>query len=82
MPYFSAIPEADGTFSDHSLQHNHVDYMIKKNFTCQGNEETLLNCTYNNRNLSYCNDSISWMKPAGVYCFDQAHGQSYFSDIS
>ena len=53
MLFFPAIPEADGTFSDQSLQHNHVDYIIKKNFTCRGDEETLLNCTYYNRNLSY-----------------------------
>ena len=79
--FFPAIPEANGAFSDHSLQYNHADYIIKKNFTCRGDEETLLNCTYYNRNLSYCNDSTSRMKPAGVYCFGQANGQSYFSDI-
>ena len=79
--FLSAIAVTDETFSDHSSQHNHIDYIIKKNFSCQGEEETLLNCTYYNRNVSYCNDPVSRMKPAGVYCFGQAHGQLYPSGI-
>ena len=73
----SAIPVLDGTFSDPSSQTIHTDYIIKRNFTCQGDERNLLlNCTYNNRSSNYCNDTDSRRKPAGVYCFGQTNGQS------
>ena len=73
----SAIPVLDGTFSDPSSQNIHIDYIIKRNFTCQGDERNLLvNCTDNNRSSSYCDDPDSRMKPAGVYCFGQTNGQS------
>ena len=66
---------ADGKFSDISLLHNNVDYIIKKHFTCTGDEKALLNCTSSDeRNVSYCQSSIAQMKPAGVYCFGNSHG--------
>ena len=70
----SAIAIKDGKFSDMSLLHNHGDYIIKKQFTCTGDEKALLNCTFNERNVSYCTNSIARMKPAGVYCFGNSHG--------
>ena len=79
---FSAIPVVDGSFSGPSLQHAHIDYIIKKNFTCHGDEDELLNCTYYNKISSYCNDSDSRMKPAGVYYFGQTNGQSKSLDIN
>ena len=77
MTYLLAIPVINGTFSGRS---QHIDYIIKKNFTCQGVEENLLNCTYHNRNSTYCDESQ--LKPAGVYCLGQNQGQSYFSGTS
>ena len=68
----SAASERDGAFS--SGQFRHTDYVIKKNFTCQGEEENLLNCTYYNRNATYCNGAQ--LKPAGVYCFGRNEGKS------
>ena len=71
-----AVPITDGTFSDQNSQHAHIDYIIKRNFTCEGEEDMLLNCAYYNRNPSYCNESESRKRPAGVYCFGQTNGQS------
>ena len=70
----SAIPVLDGTFSDPSLQNN--DYIIRRNFTCRGNERNLLDYIDQNRSSNYCDDPNSRMKPAGVYCFGQTNGQS------
>ena len=70
----SAITVVDGSFSGPSSQNIHSDYIIKKNFTCHGNEDELLSCTYYNKSTSYCNNSDSRMKPAGVYCFGQTNG--------
>ena len=69
----SAVPVMDGTFRGHP---QHINYIIKRNFTCQGDEENLLNCSYHNHNSTYCNESQSM--PAGVYCFDPNQGQSYY----
>ena len=45
--FSSAMPVLDGTFSDPSTQNIHTDYIIKRNFTCQGDERhLLLNCIY------------------------------------
>jgi hypothetical protein len=80
--FSSAIPVSDGTFSDPSLQYVHIDYIIKKNFTCHEDEEALLNCTYYEKGLGHCNGSDSRMKPAGVYCFGQTNGQSQSLEIT
>ena len=77
MSYLSAVPVTDGTFSGRS---QYIDYIIKRNFTCQGDEENLLNCSYHNRNSTYYNESQ--LMPAGVYCFGRNQGQSYFSGTS
>ena len=78
MHLFSAVAVTNGTFRGH-LQH--IDYIIKRNFTCQGDEENLLNCSSHNRSPTYCNESQ--LMPAGVYCFDRNQGQSYhFSGTS
>ena len=65
--FFPAIPVTNGTFSNGS---NHIAKTIKKNLTCNGEEENLLNCSYSNRNKSYCNRTQ--LEPAGVYCFGQS----------
>ena len=73
----SAVPVTNGTFGGWS---QHTDYIIKRNLTCKGHEENLLNCSYHNHSSTYCDESQ--LMPAGVYCFDPNQGQSYFSGTS
>ena len=77
VSYLPAVPVTDGTFSGQS---QHIDYIIKKHFICQGDEQNLLSCSYHNRNSMYCNESQ--LMPAGVYCLGRNQGQSYFSGTS